>query len=232
MYLERIHLENVKCFNNLKLDFMKGRGKPRLMTIILGDNGMGKSTLLKSIAISLGGETIKKYFSGSSENWVRIGYDIGKIYAEIRAGKSDPKRAGKTKFKVEFLLTGEKPKTLDNKFVDKYSISASLYETEDLSILNRTAYSKSETGWFTCGYGPFRRIKPSGRVKSKSFDYLDRKEERFASLYNQDEKIISLEDWLIELDRQAMIEERENKKSKERKLYNIIGNCSGTKIAH
>lgn len=49
MYITRVELENVRCFESLELDF----GKPWSSALIVGDNGDGKSTLLRSIAIGL-----------------------------------------------------------------------------------------------------------------------------------------------------------------------------------
>jgi predicted ATP-dependent endonuclease of OLD family len=48
MKLKRLHCENFRCFNSLILDF-----SPRI-NLIIGDNGLGKSTLLDAIAIGLG----------------------------------------------------------------------------------------------------------------------------------------------------------------------------------
>ena len=52
MYLKRISVKNIKCFEDFELDF----GEPkevRLWTALLGQNGLGKSTLLQAIAASL-----------------------------------------------------------------------------------------------------------------------------------------------------------------------------------
>ena len=49
MYLERLYLENIRCFNKIKIDFEV----PGASILILGDNGDGKSTILKSLAMGL-----------------------------------------------------------------------------------------------------------------------------------------------------------------------------------
>ena len=50
--IKRLQLQNVRCFESVDVRFKyrKGRGQ---WTLLLGDNGVGKSTVLKSIAIAL-----------------------------------------------------------------------------------------------------------------------------------------------------------------------------------
>jgi len=53
IYLKSILLENVKCFGPRQKLSLFDKGKPKLWTVILGDNGTGKSTILQAIAIAL-----------------------------------------------------------------------------------------------------------------------------------------------------------------------------------
>lgn len=48
MYLSNLHIKNLRCFEDTKIEF-----SPKL-TCIAGINGSGKSTILKSISKSLG----------------------------------------------------------------------------------------------------------------------------------------------------------------------------------
>jgi predicted ATP-binding protein involved in virulence len=50
-YFLSLTVENVSCFGEKQiLDLSNGKGRPAQWTIILGDNGVGKTTLLQSIA--------------------------------------------------------------------------------------------------------------------------------------------------------------------------------------
>lgn len=53
-YLKSISLQNIKCFGPKQTLKLAHRGKPYMWTMILGDNGTGKSTILKMIAATLG----------------------------------------------------------------------------------------------------------------------------------------------------------------------------------
>ena len=52
VYFLGLELENVRCFGEkAKLDLSDGNGKWKKWTIILGDNGTGKTTLLQILSV-------------------------------------------------------------------------------------------------------------------------------------------------------------------------------------
>lgn len=57
LYVSRISLRNVRSFGDLDLDLTRepraGSTTPRLHTVLIGENGTGKSTLLRAIAVGL-----------------------------------------------------------------------------------------------------------------------------------------------------------------------------------
>ncbi len=53
IYIRDVSLEHIKCFGPKQQFFLSKDDKPYMWTIILGDNGTGKSTVLKSIALAL-----------------------------------------------------------------------------------------------------------------------------------------------------------------------------------
>jgi ABC-type cobalamin/Fe3+-siderophores transport system ATPase subunit len=51
VYFASIEVENVLCFKSRqKLDLCDANGNPAQWTVILGDNGVGKTTLLRCLA--------------------------------------------------------------------------------------------------------------------------------------------------------------------------------------
>ena len=51
MYVESVHIQNLKLLRDVKLDFLRGE-TPRLWTVIIGENGCGKTSILQSIALA------------------------------------------------------------------------------------------------------------------------------------------------------------------------------------
>lgn len=95
MYIRRVQLENIRCFEHIDIDFTSKKDV-RKWNVILGDNGVGKTTLLRSIAMGLGDETsaaalLRELYG----EWIRL--QAGKrakatIYIELtpikRSGRS------------------------------------------------------------------------------------------------------------------------------------------------
>lgn len=75
--LERIELKNIGPFERLELDL-----NPRL-TILLGDNGVGKSTILKAIAVAVAGKDAEQY----AGRFVRSGEFKGDILIKTTEGE-------------------------------------------------------------------------------------------------------------------------------------------------
>ncbi len=54
MYLERLEIEHLKLIDRLELNFTRD-GKPRLWTVLLGENGQCKTSILQAIAMAASG---------------------------------------------------------------------------------------------------------------------------------------------------------------------------------
>jgi AAA domain, putative AbiEii toxin, Type IV TA system/AAA domain len=52
MYIERLHVKNVRLLAEQDFSFVNPDGSPRLWTVIVGENGVCKSTILQSIALA------------------------------------------------------------------------------------------------------------------------------------------------------------------------------------
>jgi hypothetical protein len=223
MYLQKIQLENIKCFENIEINFTDRREKPRLMTVILGDNGVGKTTLLQAIAITLGGEKVANFllkslgtvYGPDLDSWAKVGSKQGYIRATIYPSKSDT-GTSKSKLQVSYIVTGNEPiEAGDDIFYDRATIAA--IPGQDLKPLRRNTYADHTKGWLACGYGPLRRFTDQQTSQVK-----DTKSSRFASLFGENEGLISIEDWLVELDRRALVEERERGSSNYSRMFNQL----------
>uniref|UniRef100_UPI00375085FF AAA family ATPase n=1 Tax=Armatimonas sp. TaxID=1872638 RepID=UPI00375085FF len=68
MYLKSLRLENIACFEELDLDFTDENGEPCKWVVLLGENGMGKSTIIRLLAVGLMGEDNLDVVAGDM-NW-------------------------------------------------------------------------------------------------------------------------------------------------------------------
>ncbi len=212
MYLKKVTLQNVKCFSQLELDFAPG-GRPRLWTAILGQNGLGKSTLLQAIGAALAGPGAIRELLPVAEGWVRTGHPYGEIEAELQWTEGDaqtphwPKT--KTPYVAHYAVTGDKPESLPSSLTENtvpvivdWPGEGAPREREkiskDMSRLKQTAYAETKQGWFAAGYGPFRRLSGGAQAADRIL-YSGRKSARFITLFREDAALTNATEWLISL---------------------------------
>jgi hypothetical protein len=217
MYLKKITLKNIKCFSHLEIDFFTPDNQPRLWTAILGQNALGKSTLLQAVGAALAGPWAMRELLPVAEGWVRTGQSFGEIEAQLLWSEGDaltphwPKQ--KTPYIVHYLITGDNPTHLPPSFVEQHTAvpDNTLSEwsgegtqkereqaTKDLNRLKLTAYAEGKSGWFACGYGPFRRLS-GGAQAADRIVYSGRKSARFVTLFREDAALTNATEWLISL---------------------------------
>ena len=69
MQLARLHIQNFKGIDDLEISFLKeGTEEPRPVTLLLGDNGSGKTTVLQAIALVLSLAT-RKFSDVTNFDW-------------------------------------------------------------------------------------------------------------------------------------------------------------------
>lgn len=91
MYISKIKLENIRCFEELIIELMLEDGIKMWLTI-LGDNSVGKSTILKSLAMGLVDiSSAAALMKEDKANFIRKGKTKGvitiSIYDEIKKEK-------------------------------------------------------------------------------------------------------------------------------------------------
>lgn len=105
IYVRGIQLENIRCFRHFELA-LEDAGGPCLTTILLGDNAVGKTTILRSIALGLCPESnaisLMKTLPGS---FLREGAQEGSILLHLRS--ADHRFEGSLCTKIERTASGE-----------------------------------------------------------------------------------------------------------------------------
>ena len=142
MYITKIVLKNIRCFRHVEFDLSSKRGVQK-WGVILGDNGFGKTTLLRSIAMGLCDKTgAAGLLQDTYGDWVRSGEEK----ATIKSGKE------KATIKID-LLDG----------VKKCWIETTIHHERDskLETVEQVTEPREDFPWgkiFVCGYGANRTI--------------------------------------------------------------------------
>ena len=89
--LDSLTLADIRCFENFELRFGEGRAPDDRWTVLLGDNGVGKSTILRSIVLAAIGERTAGSLldrEGPGASMIRWGADHGRVALDTSAGSA------------------------------------------------------------------------------------------------------------------------------------------------
>jgi energy-coupling factor transporter ATP-binding protein EcfA2 len=191
-YFSSIELENVLCFKTLqRLDLSDANGFPAQWTVILGDNGVGKTTLLRSLAGMEPSST-----SVEDHHGVKIIQAIPWLFL---AGENDWEKVScsnhspSTRIGASFAYGSLLSNLKDSSRISSYQTN--FHVRRQSSTSGRVAMPCAEEllGLKCYGYGANRRMSDTSLAETFSSD-------RFTSLFSDDETLINAEEWLLQAD--------------------------------
>lgn len=214
MHIGKIILKDIRGFADLQFDLVRPDGSCAGWTVFTGDNGSGKSTLLKAIAIALTGKDTARALQPSFHRWIRNGANEASIQIEIVITSGDDQFA-------------DKGRTSSSAFPAKIELKNGSKETSLLAVVpsgkpttyqipDRTVWSPSATGWFACGYGPFRRV--FGASSEAMQQMISPSTARFATMFQEAASLAEADRWLRDLRYKAL----ENKQAEREQLAVLL----------
>lgn len=195
MYISKITLKNIRGFESLEFDLARSPGKYAGWTVFTGDNGSGKSSLLKAIAVALTGKDTARSLQPSFHRWIRE--------------DAEPQEAA-----IELMIVpekgvdvfSEKGQTAYKSFPAKIVLKNVGKETNiDLpegvgnkkTLAQRGLWSADTHGWFSCGYGPFRRVFGASPEATRLM--VGPTTERFVTMFQEAASLYEVDQWLRNL---------------------------------
>ncbi|MGW5371053.1 AAA family ATPase [Streptomyces sp. NPDC004009] len=218
MYIKRVVLKNIKSFAEADLEFcLDGENYPG-WCVITGDNGAGKTALLKSITLALLGPGDSRALVPDYRGWVTEGEDAGSISVEVKPNHEYDKSA-KGGFPVQSTFWAEVEfKEFNNAWTME---PADIFRNKKKSAVNGP-WASGTAGWFTLGYGPFRRLYGSS-PEAQRLMVIPGRIPKFATLFKEDATLGECEQWVKQLNYKKL-ESRESETATLDSLLQLIGN--------
>ncbi len=183
MYIKKIVLEHIKSFNQFTWQLDENED-PAGWHVLLGDNGAGKSSFIRSAALALIGKEEAYKTRLPFASWVTKGQDEGQIILDIvpdysvdkwqEAGLFD----GKTQ-SITAIITKSGGVDMDSQPLPKRNIWT------------------GSSGWFAASYGPFRRF--SGGNDYQELYHSAPLLARHLSVFGEDVALTATLEWLQKL---------------------------------
>ena len=176
VFLKRIQIKNIRSIAELDLDFGGENHRTRKWTLLLGENGTGKSTILRCIALLLcGRDALPDLLGRNPTDWIRFGCKKAHIKGVV----------GNTK-------GSERKIALKLKWGD--TISETLdHNVEGLAPLEK-AFKHNKRHYFLAGYGVSRRLSHAGIIQS-----VHDRAGAVRTLFDPDATLLPLASWAMDL---------------------------------
>jgi energy-coupling factor transporter ATP-binding protein EcfA2 len=195
MFIDKVTLKNIRGFRKLDFSLQRGDGSYAGWTVFTGNNGSGKSTLLKAIAVGLTGKDTARALQPSFHRWIRDGEHEGFVELQIVRTANDDALSGEGKApSKEFpaclsFANGSKEPHVE--------IAIPSGKPKNYSTPQRTIWSLDARGWFSCGYGPFRRV--FGASPEATRQMVAPATERFVTMFQEAASLAEVDQWLRNL---------------------------------
>jgi energy-coupling factor transporter ATP-binding protein EcfA2 len=202
VYISKISLKNIRGFESLEFDLDRGEGSYAGWSVFTGSNGAGKTTLLKAIAACLIPLEARLVLS-NDDYFMRKDRSSGEINLRFSRTEGDDWIPGISPFPDGEYGQGVAFHFPHGGFQGGIFTGGVLLQ-----------------GWFSCGYGPFRRItSTTPRVEQIQ---QTRDSERFATLFLEAATLSEVDTWLGRLKFEAL-EESQDAAEQLRGFLNLVG---------
>ncbi len=191
MYLQKIELQNIRSIEHLVWEIPREGAAG--WHVIIGDNGAGKSTVLRAVALALVGPRDAPALRHDWNDWLRRGERLGNVVLNIgwdshfdkfsRKGKAPAESKNRLRLILDFARTESQVVVIEAPEPNPHPA--------------RHVWGGA-SGWFSASYGPFRRFSGGDKDIEKIY-YSNPKLGRHLSIFGESVALSECLVWLKEL---------------------------------
>lgn len=187
MFLHKIELRNLRSIEHLEWQINDRDAYG--WHVIIGDNGAGKSGLLRAVALALVGPKEALALRQDWNEWLRWGATEGMVHVALNWDPAADKFSKKGKLPKNHYLDAAV-------FFERDMHGVSIFPPNNVNP-ERHVWGQS-SGWFSASYGPFRRFTGGDKDQEKLF-YSNPKLARHLSVFGESVALSECLEWLKQL---------------------------------
>ena len=188
MLLTAIKIKNIRSLGDVVWE-PPSKEKPEGWHVVIGDNGSGKSTFLRSIALAFVGRENALALRQDFGDWLNQKNSSGTVRLDLDASEDDTWAVKGRKVTKYYLLLQLHLKRVSG----QVELQIPSFKKNPL----RHAWS-DKRGWFSASFGPFRRFQGGDKEAEKLF-YSHPKLARHLSVFGENVALSECLSWLRHL---------------------------------
>lgn len=190
MYIKKVEIKNVRSISEFEMNFPNPAG----WHVLIGDNGAGKSSILRSIALGLIGPSDAKALRLPLIDWIQRETPVAEVTLQIERDQALDNYAGKkAPLKKPFNAGIQIYRDVANNF------PVGIIERNSKTGANPDEYIWSgKGGWFSTAFGPFRRFT-GGETEWQKVYYSNPRAAAHLSVFGEDVALTETIEWLAQL---------------------------------
>jgi predicted ATPase len=190
MYIKSLDISNIRSIESFRMNF----DQPAGWHVLIGDNGAGKSTIMRSMALALVGPEQALGLRADWADWLNNRKDEGSIKLEIQNDTCDKKTGRSARLKNS---------TIPNYLIFKKENGFISFGSKKTTLDPYRFNWGHGYGWFSVAYGPYRRFAGGNQEWTKVF-YSQPKLGAHLSAFGEDIALTESIDWLVKLNYQIL----------------------------
>jgi len=189
MYIPYLEIKNIRSISHFIMEFPKG--KEAGWHVLIGENGAGKSSIVRAIALAIIGPMEAQALRLPLINWIKKNEESSDIFLTIQRdnfhdGYASKKAPLKRPFDVSVKIEKE----------NSAGFEIGKLNGNDKPSTNPYEYIWSgKRGWFSASFGPFRRFTGGDKEWSKVY-YSSPRAAAHLSVFGEDIALTESLDWL------------------------------------
>ena len=182
MFLRELTIRNLRALEDVRLSFEQPNGSTRKWTLILGENGCGKSTVLRAAALLLvGSDSIQAMIGSDISSWVRYEAEEATVSA--------------------ILMTADGQQRTMVLRLPRHGSLSHLFQINRKTFQELDSISRDgDQNYLTMGYGASRRLNTDPDLVFKGRGRISSRARAIATLFSPEAVLEPLETWVIDMD--------------------------------